>query len=81
MALDKAALSASLSARLRTNFAKGKDEEWSADKAADELALAIADTVHAYLLDARVKGVASEVRNPANAVIGTGKQTGEVALS
>lgn len=76
MARDLAALTQALAGRLRTNFAAGKDEEWDADRAADELATAIADTVHAYLDGARATGVTSEVRNGANAVIGTAQQTG-----
>ena len=81
MPLDRAALEASLAATLRDNFRRGKDEAWESDKAADEMARAVADAVHAYVSGARVAGVQSQVRNPANVVIGTGTQTGQVALS
>lgn len=81
MPLDHATLNASLAATLKTNFKKGKDEEWSADQAAEALALAIADAVHKYVQDARVAGVQSQVRDAGNVPIGTGTQTGSVALS
>lgn len=81
MSLDHDTLQASLSTALRLNFQKGKDEAWSSDKAADEMAKAIADAVHAYASGAQVAGVKSEVRDAGNAVIGTGNQTGSVGLS
>jgi hypothetical protein len=80
MPLDRNTLETTLAAALRTNFKKGKDEEWSADQAADALAKAIADTVHTYVGGARVTGVQSQVRDPGNNVIGTGTQTNSVAL-
>lgn len=81
MPLDRNTLESNLAALLRTNFQKGVDEEWTDEQAADALAKAIADTVHAYIGGARVAGVQSQVRNPGNAVIGTGTQTGTVGLS
>ena len=81
MSLDRTALAISLSARLKDNFTRSAAENWPSERAADELAKAIADTVDAYVAAGRVKGVASEVRNPANLVIGTAQQSGEVALS
>lgn len=80
MPLDRNALEAGLAAVLKTNFRKGVDEEWSADDAADAMAGAIADAVHAYVGGARVTGVQTQVRNAGNSVIGTGTQTGSVAL-
>ncbi|PTS90101.1 hypothetical protein DBR17_02005 [Sphingomonas sp. HMWF008] len=76
MALDPIALTAALSDRLRTIFTDAKAQEWASDKAADELAKAIADCVHGYVKAGRATGVVSEVRNAANAVIGTAQQTG-----
>lgn len=81
MPLDRNALQAALSAALLDNFQRGKDEEWDTPQAADAMATAIADAVHAYTSAARVVGVSSEVRNNANVVIGTGSQTGNVPLS
>ncbi len=81
MPLDRNALEAALSTAFRDNFQRGKDEGWEVPEAADAMAKAIADAVHAYALAARVAGVTSEVRNPGNVVIGTGTQTGSVALS
>ena len=81
MSLNSAALAISLSTRLKDNFTRSGAESWSADRAADELAKAIADTVEVYVTAGRVKGVASEVRNLANAVIGTAQQSNAVALS
>lgn len=81
MTLDPATLAADLATRLRANFETSKQEAWDADRAADEFAKAIADTVHAYVSAGRVSGVTSEVRSPANMVIGTGQQTGQAGLS
>jgi hypothetical protein len=81
MPLDRNALEAALSAALRDNFQRGKDEGWEIPKAADEMATAIATAVHDYVTAARVAGVTSDVRDAANALIGTGAQTGSVALS
>ena len=81
MPLDRNALQAALSAALQDNFQRGKDEGWDIPQAADEMATAIATAVHDYVSAARVAGVTSEVRSPANVVIGTGTQTGTVALS
>ena len=81
MPLDRNALQAALSAALADNFQRGKDEAWDTPQAADEMATAIADAVHAYVSAARVAGVASEVRNLGNVVIGSGAQTGNVPLS
>ncbi len=81
MPLNSAALATSLSARLKINFSLGATENWPAERAADELAKAIADSVDAYVTAGRVAGVVSEVRNPANVVIGSAQQSGEVALS
>lgn len=81
MPLDHNALQTALSTTLRSNFERGKAEAWDADQAADAMALAIADAVHAYVGAARVAGVASEVRNAANAVIGSAAQTVPVALA
>lgn len=80
MPLDRNALEAGLATVLKTNFRKGVEEEWSGDDAADAMAKAIADAVHAYVGGARVSGVQTQVRNAGNAVIGTGTQTGSVAL-
>jgi hypothetical protein len=79
--LDRATLETSLAAALRDNFQRGKDEAWESDRAADEMARAIADAVDVYVSGARVAGVQSEVRNAGNVVIGTGTQTGQVPLS
>jgi hypothetical protein len=81
MPLDRNALEAALSAAFRDNFQRGKDEGWEIPQAADEMATAIANAVHNYVTNARVAGVSSEVRDPGNTVIGTGTQTGTVALS
>jgi hypothetical protein len=81
MPLDRNALEAALSAAFRDNFQRGKDEEWEIPQAADEMAIAIADAVHAYVTAAQVANVTSEVRDLANTVIGTGTQTGTVPLS
>ena len=81
MALDPNAMQTALAAVLRLNFQRGKDEEWDSDRAADELATAIADAVHDYVSAARVAGVSSEVRDAANVPIGTATQTGSVPLS
>ena len=81
MPLDRNALESALSIALRDNFERGKTEQWDTPQAADEMAAAIADAVHAYVTAARVSGVSSEVRNLGNAVIGTGTQTGFVNLS
>jgi hypothetical protein len=81
MPLDRNALEAALSTAFRDNFQRGKDEAWEIPQSADEMATAIADAVHAYVSAARVAGVTSEVRNLANAVIGTGTQTGTVPLN
>jgi hypothetical protein len=81
MPLDRNALESALSIALRDNFERGKTEAWDTPQAADEMAAAIADAVHAYVTAARISGVSSEVRNPGNAVIGTGTQTGFVNLS
>ncbi|UHQ22240.1 hypothetical protein LVB77_16435 [Lysobacter sp. 5GHs7-4] len=81
MALDRNTLESTLAATLRTNFQKGVNEEWSGDDAANAMAKAIADVVHAYVSAARVTGVASQVRDNGNAVIGTATQTGDVGLS
>lgn len=81
MPLDRNAFEAALATALRSNFQRGKDEEWDSARAADELAKAIADAVHNYMSAARVGGVTSTVRNSGGTVIGTGNQTGEVALS
>jgi hypothetical protein len=80
MPLDRDALEAALSAAFRDNFQRGKDEEWEIPQAADEMATAIANAVHAYVSAARVAGVTSEVRDLGNAIIGTGTQTGNVPL-
>lgn len=81
MALDRNALQAALAAALFDNFQRGKDEAWEMPRAAEAMATAIADAVHAYAGAARVAGIASEVRNNASVVIGSGTQTGSVALS
>ena len=81
MSLDPATLEANLAAALRLNFKKGKDESWTSDQAANALAKAIAENVHAYVSAAQVTGVKSDVRNPGNVLIGTGLQTGSVNLS
>lgn len=80
MPLDRDAMQAALAAALQDNFQRGKDEQWETAQAADAMATAIADAVHAYVGAARVAGVVTEVRNPANAVIGSGAQTGSVGL-
>ena len=81
MALNRNAMESSLATTLRTNFKKGVDEEWDKNRAADEMAKAIADVVHAYVSGARVTGVQSQVRDNGNVPIGTATQTGEVGLS
>lgn len=81
MALDRNTMETTLAGMLRTNFQKGVDEEWSGDDAADAMAKAIADVVHAYVSAARVTGVQSQVRDNGNVVIGSATQTGDVGLS
>jgi hypothetical protein len=81
MALNHDSLQAALSAAFRTNFKKGAAESWSSDQAADAMAKAVADAVHAYVGAAQVKGVTAEVRDAGNAVIGSSLQTGAVNLS
>jgi hypothetical protein len=76
MPLDKTNFENTLAGILKINFAKGKDEEWSSDKAAEELAKAIADTVDVFVRGGDVQGVVTEVRNVAGTtVIGGGQQT------
>ncbi len=81
MPLDRNTLESSLSTTLRSHFKQAKDEAWSADQAADAMAKAVADAVHAYASAARVAGIASQVRDLGNAVIGSAAQTGTVGLS
>lgn len=81
MPLDRNTLETSLATALRANFEKGTDEAWSGEQAAEAMAKAIADAVHAYVADARVAGVQTQVRDPGNNVIGAGTQTGDVGLS
>jgi hypothetical protein len=81
MPLDRAAFETSLAATLRSNFQLGRDEAWDSDRAADELATAIAEAVDAYVRGGEIAGLQTEVRDPGNAVIGTGTQTAPVGLS
>lgn len=81
MALDRNALETGLATVLRDNFATAEREAWSRDRAADELARAIADAVHAYVSAAEVSGVETVVRDPANVEIGSGRQTAPVNLA
>ena len=80
--LNKTNFQNSLAATLKTNFQKGKDEEWGADKAAEELAKAIADEVDLFIRSGDVQGIVTEVRDvPGTTVIGSGKQTNIVKMT
>ena len=81
MTLDPAKLEADLSAAFRQNFTDGKEQGWDSDRAADELAKAIAEAVDAYVRAARVADINTTVRNPGGTVIGQGSQTAAVGLS
>lgn len=76
MPLNKTNFQNTLAATLKTNFQKGKDEEWSSDKAAEELAGAIADAVDTFIRGGDLQGIVTEVRNVAGTtIIGSGRQT------
>jgi hypothetical protein len=81
MSLDKNSLIAALTARLKTNFKDGKEQEWTSDKAAEELAKAIGDTVHAYVKEAEVQGVSTDVEDAGHTIIGHGAQNNTVKLT
>ena len=68
MALDKSTLSQAL----KDTFQSAKDHSWSSDQVAD----ALADAIHTFVLGAAVVGVTVNVVNTANQLIGTGTQTG-----
>ena len=82
MPLNKTNFQNSLAAKLKTNFQKGKDEEWSADKAAEELAKSIADEVDLFVRDGDVQGVVTTVSDiPGTTIIGNGQQTNLVKMT
>lgn len=68
MALNKTTLASSL----KTVFQSAKDNSWSSDQVAD----ALADAIHQFVISADVTGVNVNVVNPANVPIGTGTQNG-----
>lgn len=82
MPLDLVGLQTAMANAFRTNFQLAVDEEWDADRSADELATAIADAVDAYVRGAEVAGIATEVVDvPGTTVIGSGSQTAPASLS
>lgn len=81
MSLDKDSLITALTDRLKTNFKDGKEEAWTSDKAAEELAKAIGDTVHAYVIEAEVQGVTTDVEDAGHTVIGHGTQNNTVKIT
>jgi len=74
MALDKPALTAALTAAFEQGMA---DPDWSLNDAAS----AMADAIDAFVRTAEVSGVTTDVVDPADNPIGTGTQTGTVALT
>ncbi len=68
MALDKN----DLADRLKTTFKRSKEEEWSSDQVADELA----DAIDAFVRGGDVVNVTVDVSDFTNNPIGTGTQTG-----
>ncbi len=82
MALDKITLQTTLETKLKENFQKGVEEEWSSDKAAEELATLLAEAIHAYVSAAEVQGVTTTVKDvPGTTVIGAGTQNNVVQLT
>lgn len=77
MPLNKTGLQSELQTKLKDNFNKGKDEAWTADKAAEELAKVLADAIDTYVRGADVTSVTSDVRDlSGTTLIGRGTQTG-----
>jgi alkanesulfonate monooxygenase SsuD/methylene tetrahydromethanopterin reductase-like flavin-dependent oxidoreductase (luciferase family) len=77
MPLNKSGLQSELETRLKDNFQKGKDEAWTADQAAEELAKVLADAIDTFVRSGDVTSVASDVRDLAGTtLIGRGTQTG-----
>jgi hypothetical protein len=66
-----------LANHLLDNFKQGKAQGWDEKQAAT----ALADAISEYVQGAVVKGVTVEVRNNANAIIGTGTQNNSVGLT
>jgi hypothetical protein len=77
MPLNKTALRSELETKLKDNFKKGKDEEWSAEQAAAELARVLSDAIDTFVRGGDVQGVTIDVTNVAGStLIGKGTQTG-----
>jgi hypothetical protein len=73
MALDKTKLADALEAAFQAGM---DDEDWTLAQAAG----AMADAIDAYVRDAEVMGVTSDVTDPGNNPIGTGVQTAPVKV-